>query len=309
LEEKKRVDAGEVRLGQKWLSKDEVAKERYQINASLAYQYMRGQATSGDLVGALNSFEQIEKNFNGARVYPDAVETARSTLVALKSVIDRAQQNYKLLQAEYETGVKNAVEPQKSELIAARQKESAQGEAAVAAAERAGLKWPQLIPRSERSISTLAQKIPTETQRLAGIEVAKMRESIKVAEQASKLIADKNVDAADESLRKAAELWNANDIVKQLQPELAALRATASAAPPPETAPAPEKTVTAAESPAEKTASAESNEEPIEVAVESEKPFLLTPGGIITALVILAILFAGLNAYNKIRHKANDILE
>ena len=70
-EEQKRVDAGEVRMGQNWLSKAEVEQERYQINATLAYQYIRGQVTAGHLVCALNSFEQIETTFNGARVYPD----------------------------------------------------------------------------------------------------------------------------------------------------------------------------------------------------------------------------------------------
>lgn len=314
-EEKKRVDAGEVRLGQRWLSKEEVAKERYQINAMLAYQHMRAQATSGDFVGALNSFEQIEKGFNGARVYPDAVDTARSTLAALKSVVDRAQQNYKLQQAEYETGVKNAVEPQKSELIAARQKEVAQGDAAIAAATRAGLRWPPLMARSEKTIIALAQKIPSELQRLSSVDVAKMRQSIKTAEEAAKLIADKNVQAAEETLRKANDLWNANDVVKQLQPELAALRAMASAAP--KTDPEAERAAAekaaaaeaAAKAAAEEAAIKKASEEPIEVEVEAEKPFFLTPGGIVTGLVILAVLFAGITAYKKVRGKASDILE
>jgi hypothetical protein len=303
-EEKKRVDAGEVRMGQKWLSKAEVEKERYQINATLAYQYMRGQVTAGDLVGALNSFEQIEKNFNGARIYPDAVDTAKSTLAGLKTVVDRAQQTYKLQQAEFETGVTNAVEPQKSELIAARQREIAQGEAAVAAADRAGLKWPPLMLRSEKTISVLAEKIPAETERLAGMEVAKMRESIKVAEAAKKQIADKKVEPAEESLRKAEDLWNTNEIVKQLRPELETLRATASAEPQPEPAAEAGKPAT---SPDETSAS--SSDQPVEVQVEGEKPFLLTPGGIITAIVVLALLFAGVTVYKKIRSKASDILE
>ena len=64
---------------------------------------MRGQAAGGDFVGAMNSFEQIEKNFNGARVYPDAVEAAKSALTGLKAAVDRAQQNYQTLQAEFET--------------------------------------------------------------------------------------------------------------------------------------------------------------------------------------------------------------
>lgn len=306
-EEKKRVDAGEVRLGEKWLSKEEVEKERYQINAMLAVQHMRGQATAGDLAGALNSFEQIEKSYNGARVYPDAVELAKSTLAALKTAVDRAQQNYQTLQKEFTEGVANAVEPQKSELIAARQRELAQGEAALAAAERSGQKWPPLIARSDKSIAALAQKIPNEQQRLASIEVAKMRESLKLTEQAKAEIEEKKAEAADETLRKATDLWNANELATRLKPEVANLRAMASAAPAP--ADEPEPVAAPVVSDAEKTAaSTASDDEPAEPQTD-ERPFLLTPGGIITVLVLLGVLFAGYNAYSKIRHKANDILE
>ena len=71
--EKKRVEAGEVKLDDKWLSKDEAQKERYQINALIAFHYMKDQSTR-DMVGAMNTFDAIEKNFPGARAYPDAVE-------------------------------------------------------------------------------------------------------------------------------------------------------------------------------------------------------------------------------------------
>ncbi|HYR58275.1 MAG TPA: hypothetical protein VEO95_06595, partial [Chthoniobacteraceae bacterium] len=54
--EKQRVENGEVRLGEKWLNKDEVGKERYQIGGLLVVQYMRSQRAAGDLIGALNSF-------------------------------------------------------------------------------------------------------------------------------------------------------------------------------------------------------------------------------------------------------------
>ncbi len=42
---------------------------------------------------------------------------------------------------------------------------------------------------------------------------------------------------------------------------------------------------------------------------EQGKPFLLTIGGIITILVLLGIAFAGWAVYNKLRHRANDVLE
>lgn len=135
-----------------------------------------------------------------------------------------------------------------------------------------------------------------------------MRESIKISAEAAKLISEKKLEGADEALRKASGLWGNNDVVKQLQPELAALRAIASAAPPQaETAPAPEKAPAPDESAAEKSASASLEDEP--EYVEPEKPFFQTPGGIITALVVIGVLIAGATAYKKIRGKASDVLE
>ena len=75
--EKKRVAAGEVKLNGKWMMKEEAQKERYQINALLAFQYMRDQSAKRDLVAAMNAFDVIETQYPGARVYPDAVELAR----------------------------------------------------------------------------------------------------------------------------------------------------------------------------------------------------------------------------------------
>src|SRR5687767_3643608 len=73
-EEKKRVDAGELKLNGKWISKDEVQKERYQINALVALNYLREQQARGDIIGALNTFDVIERDYPGSRAYPDAVE-------------------------------------------------------------------------------------------------------------------------------------------------------------------------------------------------------------------------------------------
>src|SRR4030095_15918877 len=90
-EEKKRVQQGEVKLNQKWLSKEEVEKERYQVNAQIILNYMREQS-SRDLIGALNSFDLLEKQYPGARAYPEAVELARRILQTLKAEVDRRVQ-------------------------------------------------------------------------------------------------------------------------------------------------------------------------------------------------------------------------
>jgi hypothetical protein len=299
--EKARVEGGEVRLGDRWLSKEEVDKERYQISALLAYQFMRGQRASGDLIGALNVFDQIEKTYPGAKSFPDAVELARETLGALKVMIERAQETFATEKASFEAGVAMANAIQKPQLLEARQRELAQGEAAVAAAEKAKIKWPTLIARSDKNLSAIAKKIPTETQRLARFDVAKLRQSVQLADQGQKQLAGGN-PAAGETLGKALTLWPANELAKRLQPEAAALRVAAKATPVAVAATPKATPVKATPTPRPKVVVEDTPPEP-------EKPFLLTVGGIITIIILLALVVAGVVIFRKIKGRANEILE
>ena len=297
--EKKRVEDGEVRLGDKWLSADEVSKERYQINGMLAFQYMRSQRAAGDLIGALNSFEQIEKTLAGAKNFPDAVEAARETLTTLKTTVERAQQTFATKQAEFEAGVAASSALQKPQLLAARQKELAQGEAALAAATAAKLKWPVLVPRSDKNLEAIAKKIPAELQRLASIDVAKLRQSALLAEQGQKELAGQNA-AAGETFSKALALWPNNELAKRLKTEAATLKLAATPAPVVE-APTARAATPAPATPRPIVRSA--------AEAEPEKPFLLTLGGIITIVVVLALVLAGWMVFKKIKARASDVLE
>jgi hypothetical protein len=298
--EKSRVEAGEVRLGEKWLSAEEVGKERYQINAQVAVAYLRSQRQSGDLIGALNSFDLIEKTYPEAQIYADAVEVARETLASLKATVDRAQKTFLTQKAEFEAGLANAGPAQKAELLAARQRELAQGEAALTAADKAKLKWPAIVTRSDKNLDAIAKKIPAEVQRLSAIDLAKLRQAALLAERARKEIREKD-PAASETLVQALALVPNNELARRLQPEALAMKMTAAAEAQAIARATPEPTPRATPRPREIVADVPQ--------VEPEKPFFLTIGGIITIIVVLGIATAGWMVFNKIRHRANDVLE
>lgn len=298
--EKKRVEDGEVRIGEKWLTKEEVDKERYQIGGLLTYQYMRSQRAAGDLIGALNSFDQMEKTYPGAKSFPDAVAAALESLAQLKATVERAQQTFQTNKAEFDAGVDASSALQKPQLLAARQRELAQGEAALAAADKAKLKWPVLVARSDKNLDAIAKKIPTEAQRLARIDVAKLRQSAQLADQAQKELADKDA-AALATLTKALALWPLNELAKRLQPEAATLKAAATLAA--AATPAPPVATPVPATPRPRTVVAGTSQP------EPEKPFFLTIGGMITIVVFLALVFTAWTVFKKIKGRANDILE
>ena len=115
--EKKRVEAGEVKLDDKWLSKDEAQKERYQINALIAFHYMKDQSTR-DMVGAMNTFDAIEKNFPGSRAYPDAVEYVQKMLPTLKAQVDARAKALAAQKTEQAEAVKKLAGVEKTKLEA-----------------------------------------------------------------------------------------------------------------------------------------------------------------------------------------------
>ena len=329
--DKKRVDAGEVKLDSTWLSKAEALRQRVQIGGLQLFNAMKNANAAGDAIGALNAFTTLEKNFGGAKVLPDAIDLARQILPALKPVTERAIENQRINDAERQLGVKNAGPLDRPELIAANQREQAKADAALAAAAAAGL-WPPFAASSEKCLKAILTKIPTEAARLEKIPVGQMRESIKLAEKAQTEFAAKDLAAATETLKDVTKLWAANELGIRLTAQITAAKnppkpepgatpaagdattvKAGTATPGPKTAgatPVPGKTATAtavtpgADAVAATPATTESTS-----AEEPPKHFFMTVPGAITIVVGLALILAGANIFSKIRQRSSDVQE
>ncbi len=222
--EKSRVVAGEFKMNGQWLSKDQVQIERYQINAILAFNYMTEQSTSADLMGALNTFDSIEKQFPGARVYPDALDLTRRILATLQADITARLKLLKITTAERNKALSQTAPAQRAELQADLNREQAIANATISAAEKKGQKWPPLIIRSEKSLGLIATKAGEELKRLETFEPAKFRQSLNLIETAKTAFAKKEFVDADNALKEATNLWPANELALRLQPEVTAAK-------------------------------------------------------------------------------------
>ena len=303
-DEKERVESGEVKLDNKWLSKEEAERERYQIAGLVALNYMRDRRASGDLIGALNTFDAIERNYPGSRSYPDAVELARQIVQIAQSQVTTGMQNFEAQKAEREKGLKISSPQQKAEILAAIKRDQDAAEAALAAATRQGLKWPPLFLNNDKSLHTINTKLSAEANRLASVPVAAMRTSIQAAEKARQALNKKEFDVAEEALKQASESWKVNELVVRLRPELlAASNAAAAASRAPAPAPATPVPVAKVEVPPPPP-------EPVaEAAEEPSRPFLLTPVGAITVLVLIAFVVVGVNTFRKFRRPPGETVE
>ena len=305
--EKKRVDAGEVKLDDKWLGAAEAQKEGVQIKGVIALNYMKDQSAR-DMTAALNTFDAIEKNYAGTRSYPDAVEYAQKILPVLKAEVERRTKAFAAQKTEQGEALKRLVGAEKTAFENEIKSAKTAADAAVSAAEKQGMKWLPLNPATERGLQSLTAKISSETQRLGSVPVARMRSSIQAAEKAKGLIAGNDLLGAETALAQASTDWSNNELSTRLKVELddakkvvaAKMAAAALVAPP--AADAQVLPPVAAETTAKAAA-------PVAEEAEPEKPFLMTPGGAITLVIVVAILIAAFTAFKKIKAKAGEVLE
>lgn len=216
-EEAAQVKIGSVKVAGRWYTPSEAAKERTQIAGQRLLFLMREQANRGDNDGALNTFDQLEKEAAGSRAYPDAVELALSLIGRLAGELQRAIPTAKAQLEQFNQGVKLLAEPQKSQALASWNQKVLQADQAVAAATKQGLKWVPLYPNSEKSITALKATLGSESQRLSAISVTAMRNSIALADTAALALKNSQDSDVESRLKEAETLWAKNDLITSVK--------------------------------------------------------------------------------------------
>lgn len=213
--EKKRVDAGEFKFDNKWLSKEQVQKERVQLLGNAYLQQMKRFAAGGAIAEAMTAFEQLEKQAPGSAAYPEAVELARLSLTAFKQGAEAGLAKLKSQAAEEKAMLEKLSEPKKSQTAKELKAMRDRAEATIAAIERSGAKWVPLNPATERSLSSISSKAGSEISRLNSIQVENMKQSLREVEKAKAAVASGDLEGATAAFTKAGQLWNANEQVQR----------------------------------------------------------------------------------------------
>jgi hypothetical protein len=305
-EEKKRVEGGEVKIDNQWLTKAEAEKESVQIHGRLGFTYMKAQSAAGDYIGALNTFATVEKSYGGASIMPDAVELAYQLVQRLKTTVDQAIPNQKETKAQQDRDLAAAGPAQRAEMTAAIKKESDAADAAVQAAQTAN-RWPPFDRKHEKSLLALQTRAAAELTRLAAVPVAKMRESLQFTEAAKQSLAAGDVTAASDSVKQATQLWSANESAIRLGKEIEAQKAQKAAAVTP--VPATPKPTPKPATPHPVAVQATQAVSAAPADAEEDKPFIMTLPGAISVVVGIAAVLAGVNAFLKIKKRKAEQAE
>jgi hypothetical protein len=229
-EEQKRVEAGELKLGGKWMTADEVKEERVQINGRILLGRMKAYASAGQLVEAMNAFDAIDKTANGSASFPDAIVLARQILPTLKSAAEQRKAQVKTQAEERKRRLQNVQGPERQQLETLQKQQVAQTDAMVANYEKSGAKWLPLNPANDKSLSALSSKATSELSNVGRHNIERMKASLQATERAKAAIEKSDGIAADEALKEATSAWAQNEYIKRLQPKVAEAKEKAVAA-------------------------------------------------------------------------------
>ena len=238
-EEQERVKAKNIKWDNRWYTPEEFEKNKNLLHAQMHLAAMREQVARRDFVSALNTFDQIEKTHAGSAALPDAIELAQNVIRLLTIEMDRAVAIAKNQESQFNNGIVLVPEPQKSQMIATRQGQIAAAEAAVAAAERSGIKWKPFLPIASKSADALKATLAAEGPRLEALPVAAMRTSIASLKSAEAALKEENLAGAEVKLKEAETLWSQNEQIAALKAEIEVLKKKPSPTPTPTPTPKP----------------------------------------------------------------------
>lgn len=215
--EKEHMAAGEVKFYDSWITKEEAGKRSLQIQAQALIPAMKGLIAQGDLIGALNTFDRLEKTCSATRAYPLAIPLATQILPALLQQADHSMEKLK-----YDTDAwMNGPDSQSPEIIAARKAEQEKYSALLAQVQKNQIKWPPLLPRSDKGLDALRKLILTENVRLAALPLDKMSAALQRVDKAREAIDANDTATAKSLLTEVGALWPQNEDTTWLQKLLA----------------------------------------------------------------------------------------
>jgi hypothetical protein len=198
---------------------------------------MKELAGTKDTVGALQSYELLEREFPGSEVMPDAIVLAQAQLDQLQDKLSIAKTNFQIIDKRRQSALSLAPTDQAREIRDALQTEKVAATNAIATATADGSKFYPIFQNSKESMDALQALITAEKTRLTALQKIPMTEGMAAASQCAKLVSEGKLKEAQEQLVQSQTLWPANIDNARLKLQLedltksqAAATATATAA-------------------------------------------------------------------------------
>jgi hypothetical protein len=208
--ERARLRQGDRRIDGTWIEAAKIEEHPYQFGAKIQFAEMKDQMQARDLVGALKSYELLEKKYPASDVIPDAVDAALGEINLLQGRIGQANANFDIFEKRRQKTLANARADQAKELKDAVEKDAALAKKAIAVASADGSKFFPVFQNNREALDALQELVTAEKTRLIQLQKTPMREGIAASKEASRLLAEGKPKEAQEQLTLSQKLWPAN---------------------------------------------------------------------------------------------------
>jgi hypothetical protein len=209
-EERSRVRRGDRRITGVWITSAQIAADPYQSGAKIKLTGMKELAGTKDTVGALQSYELLEKEFPGSEVMPNAIALAQTQLDQLQDKLSLAKTNFEIIDKRRQSALALAPADQAREIKDALQNEKVAATNAIASATADGSKFYPIFQNSKESMDALQALITAEKTRLTTLQKIPMSEGMAAAALSAKFISEGKLKEAQDQLAQSQALWPAN---------------------------------------------------------------------------------------------------
>jgi len=208
--ERARLRKGDRRIDGVWIEAAKIESDPYQFGAKIRFAELKNRMEAKDPVGALQSYELLEKKYPASRVMPDAVDAALKSTDMLQERLGVAKANFEIFDKRRQKTLANARADQAKELRDAMDKDAALAKKAMATASADGSKFFPVFQNNREALDALQELVAAEKNRLIQLQKTPMREGIAAASEASRLLAEGKLKEAQEQLELSQKLWPAN---------------------------------------------------------------------------------------------------
>ncbi len=215
--EKERSLAGEIKLDGEWLTPEQALGQSYELDSRREAQAMEKAAAQSNLIGALNHFIALEKNWPGSAIFPLVLKNAKTYLRQLDRLIEHEQRNQPVLEKERTDLIALASSEDQNNMNLAREREIERMKANIERSAASGEKFPPYLPVYSESMDNLRKIIAAERDRLNAIDLAALERSLAQTAKARQLWEEKEYAAAKEATEFALKDWPLNQRAISLQ--------------------------------------------------------------------------------------------
>jgi hypothetical protein len=246
-EREARLAKGEVKVNGEWLSAEEYAAEKYQIEAAVIADEMQRATAEGNPVGAMNLFDELKKSFPHSTAFAGAVETAKTALADLERRLAFEMGNLQTKLAERARTIELTAQADRERVRIAMEAEDARLKRIAEQAAAAGRKFFPISSIDANGLKLMQNAVAEAKRDLAKPDYVALTAKVAAANETIRAVAESNVDAARAALANLESQWAQFEALPRLKAKLAAMEArltapqeptaTPAAAPNPESTP------------------------------------------------------------------------